>query len=199
MLAGSRQPMLVTDSEGWVAAAIGTEPTDRIALPDRRDTDLVWLPAYGSCRLEPVPGGWLVRVLDSSVAETPATTVDLDLRDPADLRVVITSDSASWSHRLSPRHAELMLLLANRPDGLSAAQLSEELFGSPDHVVAVRAEASRLRRHLVGLLLHRPYRFAEWVDVRVSYPSSGNSLLPASTASTVRGLRVDRPVALAPG
>ena len=199
MLAGSRQPMLVTDSEGWVAAAIGTEPTDRIALPDRRDTDLVWLPAYGSCRLEPVPGGWLVRVLDDSVAETPATTVDLDLRNPADLRVVITSDSASWSHRLSPRHAELMLLLANRPDGLSAAQLSEELFGSPDHVVAVRAEASRLRRHLVGLLLHRPYRFAEWVDVRVSYPSSGNSLLPASTASTVQGLRVDRPVALAPG
>jgi hypothetical protein len=51
----------------------------------------------------------------------------------------------------------------------------------------------------VGLLLHRPYRFAEWVDVRVSFPSSGNSLLPASTASTVRRLRVVHPMSLTPG
>jgi len=189
LLAGSRRPMLVTDPDGWVAASVGTEATDRIALPDRRDTDLAWLPAYGSCRLEPVPGGWLVRVLDDSVAETPATTLEVDLRNPADLRLNIASERAQWSHRLSPRHAELLLLLATRPAGLSAAQLSEELFGAPDHVVTVRAEASRLRRHLVGLLLHRPYRFAEWVDVRVTYPRSRQDLLPASTAPTVRGMR----------
>lgn len=191
LLAGSRQPMLVTDSDGWVAASIGTEATDRIALPDRRDTDLAWLPAYGSCRLEPVPGGWLVRVIDRSVAESPATTIDVDLSRPTDLRLVISSELARWSHRLSPRHAELMLLLATRPSGMSAAQLSDELFGSPNHVVAVRAEASRLRRHLVGLLLQRPYRFAEWVDVHVTYPPSRLDLLPASTAPTVCRLRAE--------
>jgi len=187
--------MLVTDSDGWVAAAIGTEATTRIALPDRRDSDCAWLPAYGSCRIEPVPGGWLVRVLDDSVAETPATTVELDLRRPQELRLLITSESARWSHRLSPRHAELMLLLATRPAGMSAAQLSEELYGSPDHAVTVRAEASRLRRHLVGLLLQRPYRLADWVDVHISYPDSPAELLPASTAPAVRRIRSGLPPA----
>ena len=75
MLAGSRRPMLVTDSDGWVAASSAPSATDRIALPERRDTELAWIPAYGSCRLEPVPGGWLVHVLDQQVAETPATEV----------------------------------------------------------------------------------------------------------------------------
>lgn len=189
LLAGSHQQLLVTDSDGWVAAATGAAVTGRIALPERRDSDLAWLPAYGSCRLEPVPGGWLVRVLDDSVHETPATSVEVDLSNPNELRLVINSQSATWSHRLSPRHAELMLLLAAHPAGLSAAQLSEELFGSPDHAVTVRAEASRLRRHLVGLLLQRPYRFAEWVQVHVTYPIQRAELLPASVSPTVRRLR----------
>ena len=102
------------------------------------------------------------------------------------------SQSGYWSHRLSPRHAELLLLLAVNPDGLSAAQLSDELYGSPDHAVTVRAEASRLRRHLGGVLLQRPYRFADWVDVHFSYPPDDMGLLPASTAPTVRRIRAER-------
>ena len=62
------------------------------------------------------------------------------------------SQAGNWSHRLSPRHAELLLLLALNPDGLTAAELSTELFGSLDHAVAVRAEMSRLRKHLGGVL-----------------------------------------------
>jgi hypothetical protein len=85
--------------------------------------------------------------------------------------------------------------LAVNPGGIGAAKLSEELYGTPDHVVAVRAETSRLRRHLVGVLLQRPYRFADWVDVHVSYPHQAELLLPASTAPTVRRLRAEqRPV-----
>jgi hypothetical protein len=55
--------------------------------------------------------------------------------------------------------------------------------------VTVRAEMSRLRRHLGGLLLQRPYRFAEWVEVRLHRPASPEDLLPASSAPAVRGIR----------
>jgi hypothetical protein len=48
---------------------------------------------------------------------------------------------------------------------------------------------SRLRRHLGGLLLQRPYRFAEWVDVRLRLPDVAEELLPASSAPTVRRIR----------
>ena len=189
LLSGSQQPMMVTDADGWVAAATGVAPISRIPLPQRRDGDLAWLPAFGSCRLEPVPGGWLVRMLGDSPAETPTTTIDVDLSDPAAPVLKMLSQSGQWSHRLSPRHAELLLLLAVNPAGLSAAQLSGELYGTPDHVIVVRAEASRLRRHLDGVLLQRPYRFADWVDVHIGYPQLPQDLLPSSSAPTVRRMR----------
>jgi hypothetical protein len=170
LLAGSRDPVLVTDPHGWVAAAVGVRPVARIALPADRDSDHVWLPEYGSCLLEPVPGGWLVRLLRDDVAEPAPTRVEIILDDPRKPRLTVVSASGTWSHRLSPRHAELVLLLALARDGRTGAQLSQDLFGSPDHVLAVRAEVSRLRRHLGGLLLHRPYRFADWVDVDVRHP-----------------------------
>jgi hypothetical protein len=192
LLSGSRDPILVTDPDGWVAAASGVQPTERIALPQRRDSDHIWLPVYGSCRLEPVPGGWLIRLLGDTSAEAPATTIEVDLRDGRHPRLVIASPSGQWSHRLSPRHAELLLLLAIHPDGRSGAELSQDLFDSPDHVVTVRAETSRLRRHLGGVLLHRPYRFADWVEVQVRYPDSPEQLLPASSAPSVRRIRAER-------
>ncbi|HEY5844663.1 MAG TPA: transcriptional regulator, partial [Mycobacterium sp.] len=99
------------------------------------------------------------------------------------------SPSGRWSHRLSPRHAELLLLLAVAPNGLTSAQLSQELYSSDEHVVAVRAEISRLRKHLGGVLEQRPYRFADWADVTVTAPASSADLLPASTAPTIRALR----------
>jgi hypothetical protein len=189
LLTGSRQPMVVTDSDGWVAAAIGTPVADRIALPEHRDADLAWLPAFGSCRLEPVPGGWLVRVLGDDEAEKICTTIDIDVSDPRVPKLIMQSQSGRFSHRLSPRHAELLVLLAVSPQGLSAADLSHQLFGTPDHAVTVRAEASRLRRHLGAVLLQRPYRFADWVEVQVRYPPSAADQLPASTAPAIRRLR----------
>ena len=200
LLAGSRQPMMVTDAEGWVAAATTASMAAdrRIALPDHRDTDLVWLPALGSCRLEPLPGGWLVRILNDSPDETPATAIEVDLRDPGQAQLSMQSPAGQWSHRLSPRHAELLFLLAANPNGLSAGQLSDELYGSPEHAVAIRAELSRLRRHLGGVLLQRPYRFADWAEVRVTRPPSLADLLPASTAATVRRARIE-PGLVAPG
>ena len=193
MLTGSRQPMVVTDTDGWVAAAIGTQVADRIALPEHRDNDLAWLPAFGSCRLEPVPGGWLVRVLGDEDTETASTTIDIDVSDARQPRLIMQSQSGRFAHRLTPRHAELLMLLAVSPDGLSAAELSVQLYGAPDHAVTVRAEASRLRRHLGALLVQRPYRFADWVGVTVTYPDSPHDLLPTSTAPAIRRLRNRQP------
>jgi hypothetical protein len=53
----------------------------------------------------------------------------------------------------------------------------------------VRAELSRLRRYLGGLLEHRPYRFAESVQVEVVRPHDAYQLLPASSAPGIRRLR----------
>lgn len=189
LLAGTRAPTLVTDGNGWVAAAVGVAPTDRLALPPHVDTDHIWLPSLGSCRLEPVPGGWLVRVLDGCTPESSATTVDIDLRDARHPLLTVESSSGRWTHRPSPRHAELLLLLANAPDGRTSVELSHDLFGRGDRVVTVRAELSRLRRHLGGLLLHRPYRFAKWAQVRLRHPEAPEDLLPASCAPAIRQIR----------
>jgi len=192
LLAGSQLPTMVTDADGWVAAASAGVQIARIALPDHRDGGLAWLPAFGACRLEPVPGGWLVRVQSDERAETPATEITIDLRDVHQPSLSIQSQLGQWSHRLSPRHAELLVLLALNPMGSSAGQLSTELYGTSEHVVAVRAEISRLRKHLGGLLGQRPYRFADWAQVRIDYPAAAVDLLPASTAPTIRDLRSSR-------
>lgn len=70
----------------------------------------------------------------------------------------------SWSgggarrHALSPRHAEILLLLMTRPEGLSTGQLAELLSEDDLGAVTVRAEISRLRRDLGDLIAARPYR-----------------------------------------
>ncbi|MET0863220.1 MAG: GAF domain-containing protein [Nakamurella sp.] len=192
LLAGSHSPTMVTDADGWVAAASTGVQIARIALPEHRDAGLAYLPAFGTCRLEPVPGGWLVRVQTDERAETPATEIAIDLRDMHQPSLSIQSQLGHWSHRLSPRHAELLLLLALHPMGSSAGQLSSELYGSPEHAVAVRAEISRLRKHLGGVLCQRPYRFADWAHIRIDYPTAAGDLLPASTSPTIRQLRSTR-------
>lgn len=65
--------------------------------------------------------------------------------------------------RLSPRHAEILLLLLAHPDGLRAEHLGELLSSASLSPVTVRAEVSRLRtvlRRALGTeaLAARPYR-----------------------------------------
>jgi hypothetical protein len=162
---------VVTDEHGWIAASVGLAVDERVSLPDVRATDRVWVPALGSCLVEPLPGGWLLRVLDGEHGETAPTRAVLDLADPRRARLVVDAASGRWTSALSPRHAELLVLLAEAgPAGRSAADLSAALFGGGGHEIAVRAEFSRLRRTVGGLLVARPYRFADWVAVTVRRP-----------------------------
>lgn len=88
-----------------------------------------------------------------------------------------TLTTKSGQAELARRHAEILLLLAwntVRPGnhGLSAAELSELLYGTADRDVTLRAELVRLRTALKGSaaqgqvdILSRPYRLSAGVNV----------------------------------
>lgn len=131
-------------------------------------------------------------------------TARLDVLGP-DAGVLHGPDEGVTRH-LSLRHAELLLLLAANPRGLSSEELAVHLH--PEHLsdVTVRAEVWRLRR-AVGPLLggSRPYRLAVPIytdadavrtalaegDVRGALASYPGPLLARSRAPGVERLRAE--------
>ncbi|MGW9631411.1 GAF domain-containing protein [Agromyces sp. NPDC055520] len=85
--------------------------------------------------------------------------------EPAELTVLGEHRPRYSGHELSPRHAELLALLAWHPRGLGAERLADLLYESGASPVTLRAELVRLRRvlEIAGLpsLESRPYRLAE--------------------------------------
>ncbi|MFD8966830.1 GAF domain-containing protein [Streptomyces sp. NPDC059568] len=182
-LGGARA--VAVDVHGWTAAVTGMAPVDRLPLPKSFRAGRVLLPSLGMCTVEPLPGGWLVRVDEKRPqAETPSRVV-LDLSRPRRPSVAVSGSTGSWTQELTPRHAELLYLLAVHRDGRSAAELAADVFGDPTRTVTVRAEISRVRRHLSGVLAHRPYRFSEGIEVTVVRPEDPLDLLPHSHAPAV--------------
>ncbi|MEU6915707.1 GAF domain-containing protein [Streptomyces olindensis] len=184
---------LVVDPDGWTAAVAGMPYVRRVALPKSPSAGLRWLPGLGLCSLEPLAGGWLVRAADDEPAPRRATRIVLDLRRARRWSVAVSGGPGSWARELSPRHAELLYLLALHPAGRSAAGLAQDLFGDPARTVTVRAEMSRVRRYLGAFLEHRPYRFAEDAEVEVLLPDDPRDLLPHSTAPAVTRQRTSAP------
>ncbi|GAB2859010.1 GAF domain-containing protein [Streptomyces deserti] len=179
---------LVVDGDGWTAAVTGMPYTKRIALPGSLSAGLSRLPALGLCAVEPLADGWLVRPADEPGPHGAARIV-LDLRQPRRWSVRVGGSAGAWSRELSPRHAELLYLLAVHRCGRSAAGLAEDVFGDPARTVTVRAEMSRVRRYLGAFLEHRPYRFRDDAEVEVLLPDQPQDLLPHSTAPAVLGHR----------
>jgi hypothetical protein len=170
---------LVVDEHGWVAAVTGMPSVERVAVP-RADRPIS-VHGVGVFLPEPVPGGWLLRVEDATRIRL---SLELDTRPPR----AVVDGSARWVHPLSMRHAEVLVLLAAAGTaGMDAGALSVALYGDRDHVVTVRAEMSRLRRSLGGLLLARPYRISPDVEVVAPDPAA-SALLGRSTAPGVRRL-----------
>lgn len=183
LLARTGGRAMVTDPHGWVAAVAGVAPVNRVLLPERIASGRTWLPVLGPCIVEPLPGGWLVRLIEEETA--PVTRVVLDVSRPEQWTLTVGGAFGTWEHALTRRHAEILFVLACHPAGRTAAQLSTDLFGGPPRTVTVRAEMSRLRRHLGGVLDHQPYRFAEQADLTVQWPDDPNALLPYSDAPAV--------------
>lgn len=106
--------------------------------------------------------------------------------------------------RLSPRHSELLILLASAPEGLSGDELAVLLYEDDGGPSTLRVELNRLR-HLLGddLLASRPYRLnaqvsADWFGIDGKLTSGDTAgalrsfrgpLLPRSTAPGVVRLR----------
>src|SRR6476659_6531044 len=106
--------------------------------------------------------------------------------------------------RLSPRHSEILLLLASAPRGLSGDELAVLLYEEDVSASTLRVELNRLR-HLLGedVLASRPYRLAaeiagDWLaveahlasgDVRSALRRYRGPLLPHSAAPGVVRLR----------
>ncbi|MCZ9343208.1 transcriptional regulator, partial [Streptomyces sp. TRM76130] len=126
------------------AAVTGVPYTERVALPGSLPARVPSLPPLGACVVEPLGDGWLVRAAEEP-ASRRATRIVLDLGKPRGWSVRVHSDADSWTHELSPRHAELLYLLAVHRSGRSAAGLAEDMFGDPARTVTVRAELSRVR------------------------------------------------------
>ncbi|WP_079658830.1 GAF domain-containing protein [Streptomyces sp. 3214.6] len=183
------------DGDGWTAAVTGMPYASRIALPKSPSPGRRWLPTLGLCSIEPLAGGWLVRSVADATEPLPggATRIVLDLTRPRRWSVTVSGGAGSWSHELSPRHAELLYLLATHRGGRSAAGLAEDVFGDSGRTVTVRAEMSRVRRYLGGFLEHQPYRFCEDAEVEVLLPADPMGLLPHSTAPAVVRNRASAP------
>lgn len=178
-------PAAVVDPTGHVAASSGLVGSGTIALPDGLQPGTVHLPSLGDVLVEPLPGGWLLR---SSVESGTTTRATLDLSEEPGLEV--EADSGPWTRRLTPRHAEMLLALVRAGgDGLSAAALADEVFADPTRVVTIRAEMSRLRKVLGGLVMARPYRLSASVDVGTRWPTDPALLLPGSSAPVVHRTR----------
>ncbi|MGC5023130.1 GAF domain-containing protein [Tsukamurella sp. DT100] len=165
MLAGLGRPGLAVDVNGWVAAVGDLPARSRIALPADLTGPSVRLPELGPCTVDPLPGGWLLQP-DPGDGPDTVTRVTLDLRPGRAPEVAVAGGGGSWRYQPSPRHAQILALLADGA-GHSAAQLADALFGDPGRVVTVRAEISRLRRVLSGVIAAQPYRFADGVSVEL--------------------------------
>jgi hypothetical protein len=187
ILARIGRPALAVDPNGWVAAVDSLPPHNRIPLPDDVTPGRLWFPTLGACDVDPLPGGWLVRLADEQ-ADQPAQAT-LDLGDSDNPSLLMTGRFGSWRCDLSLRHAEILLALLLSPAGRTAPELAADLYGDTTRVVTVRAEMSRLRKQCVGLLAAQPYRIAGSVDVDVRYPRDMAMLLASSTAPFVCAAR----------
>jgi GAF domain len=189
ILARIGRPALAVDPDGWVAAVDSLPPHNRILLPDNDVPGRVWIPSLGTCDIEALPGGWLVRLAEDGEPGPAISRITLDLRDANGPALEMVGQFGRWRHDISPRHAEILLVLARHRQGRSAPELAADLYGDRSRVVTVRAEISRLRKQFVGLVVGKPYRFPDSAMVDVRYPDNMTTLLASSTAPAIRAAR----------
>ncbi|QGQ20627.1 GAF domain-containing protein [Cellulomonas sp. JZ18] len=167
----TRRPLQVLSTEHWArvvhpwncAAAPVRDPSGRLVgvldVTGREET-ASWMALA------------LVRATVAAVEATIASTVP----QPPVTRLEVLGTHGGTLHtpqgrrRLTCRHAEILLLLAEHPGGLTGDELTVLLSEAELSEVTVRAEISRLRR-LVGPLLSesRPYRLTSPLQTDVDH------------------------------
>ena len=160
---GPARPDVLTSAGGRVLLSSEESLIGRsLELPDAdsilRAGGVVRLPGGRVAVAEPLSdGGFLLWIARGDHSSDPGNVQERLLfqalgRDGARLTI------DGRQHQLSPRHSELLTLLALRPGGWTAERLAEELLGAHGKPVSIRAELSRLRRILGASLGSHPYR-----------------------------------------
>lgn len=149
----------------------------------------------------------LARTADGPAAAPRSGGLEVVIETLGHHEAVLTVDNGSGRRtalRLSPRHSEIVLLLAAAPRGLSGDELAVLVYEDDGASSTLRAELNRLR-NLLGdeLLASRPYRLAagvtgDWLaqeallaagDVRRALRDYRGPVLPRSVAPGVVRLR----------
>ncbi|GIG41372.1 GAF domain-containing protein [Cellulomonas phragmiteti] len=221
------------EGAAWREDAVGTNALGT-ALATRRPLQVVGTEHWArvvhpwNCAAVPVhdPHGRLLGVLDVTGRDDAASWMALALvrATVAAIEATITASAGAapsarlsvlgahggtlhtptGRRRLTCRHAEILLLLAEHPGGLRGDELAVLLSESELSEVTVRAEISRLRR-LVGPLLSesRPYRLTAPLetdvdavrgalavgDVARALSAYAGSVLPRSSAPGIARVR----------
>lgn len=136
--------VVATHPEGWLHGPL-------VGAGARR-----WLAPGSSLILDGEPFGDGFLLLGSSTSRPPPAAPELTLTRLDAHRLSATLDGVDVV--LSPRRSQLLALLALAPQGRHGAELAAVLYGPGDHDVALRAEVSRLRRQLGGVIATNPYR-----------------------------------------
>lgn len=149
--------------------------------------------------------------LESAVRETVRRTRARPTPTPAATRLSVLGDQRPMlgATELSPRHAEILALLAWHPRGLHAERLADLVYDGGVPPVTLRAELVRLRKVLAAAgepaLESRPYRLARPLDldaaevsrllgqgaIRRAFDRYPGPVLPASNAPGIVDLRAE--------
>ncbi|WP_235018133.1 helix-turn-helix domain-containing protein [Thermomonospora echinospora] len=191
--------VLAADPEGWRG----------LRVPAPRDGAHLTLPDGRLAVAETLGEVFLLRAAEPGRREDgrPLLTLSLLGADPPHALL----DGAALP--LTLRHAEILALLALHPRGLSADQLSAQLYGDEGNPGTIRAEIHRLRDRLGELLPAKPYRLeceldADFLTVRRLLADGGadeltqaarlyqGELLPRSESPELRAERDELAVRL---
>jgi hypothetical protein len=170
LASAGRYPSALVTGDGRVLAAsprgwLG----ERVDLP--APEGYVTLPDGDRAVVEPIgDGASIVWHMPARGRRVPRRVVRIRALGGAPPTVVVDGRRLA----LSPRHAELLVILALRPAGLSAGALARALHGPGAKAVTVRAELARLRRSVGDVVAAQPYRLA--ADVRADFLAVDHAL-----------------------
>ena len=144
--------VIVSSPPSWLGEAVEVPPgTDRFTLASGEEVAVEALETGDAVVLWKVDRG-------TATASRPKLRILALGRRRAALEQI------GGTVELSPRHSEILTLLALHPEGLTGEELAFEIYGANVRAVTIRAEMSRLRRLLGCLLLANPYRLLADVD-----------------------------------
>jgi hypothetical protein len=137
--------VLAASPRGWLGSRVRLPKGERLTLPTGEQV-----------LAEPIRGAADAILLRAGRRTGRRSRPKLVVHALARGRAWVELDGESFE--LTPRHSEIVALLASRPEGLTSRELARELFGPDGKRVTVRAEMSRLRRVLGPALARAPYR-----------------------------------------